>query len=45
MKTQAQPSNKDLIKAILYLIGLFILTVVIPFGHEFIDFFMNANFK
>lgn len=45
MKTQAQPTNKDLAKAGLYILALFVLFVVVPFGHNFIDYFMNAVFK
>ena len=45
MKTQTQPTNKDLVKAGLYILALFVLFVVVPFGHNFIDYFMNAVFK
>ena len=45
MKTQVQPTKADTAKAILYLIGLFILFFVVPFGASFIDYFMNAVFN
>lgn len=40
-----QPTNKDLLKALGYILALAFLTIVIPFGRSFIDFFMNACFK
>lgn len=45
MKTQAQPTNKDMAKALLYIAAIIVLTIVIPFGHCFIDYFMNAVFN
>lgn len=45
MKAQVQPTKADATKAILYLIGLFTLFVVVPFGASFIDYFMNAVFN
>lgn len=40
-----EATNKDLLKALGYILALAFLTIVIPFGRSFIDFFMNACFK
>ena len=40
-----QPTSADLLKALGYILVLAFLTIVIPFGRSFIDFFMNACFK
>lgn len=40
-----QPTNKDLLKALGILLALAFITIVVPFGHCFIDYFMNACFK
>lgn len=40
-----EPTTTDLLKASLYIIGAFILFIVVPFGASFIDYFMNAVFN
>lgn len=40
-----EPTNMDLLKAFGIILVLAFLTIVIPFGRSFIDFFMNACFK
>lgn len=43
--SKVQPSNKDMLKAFGIILALAFLTIVVPFGHSFIDYFMNACFK
>jgi len=40
-----EPTSIDILKAIGYILALAFITIVVPFGHSFIEYFMNACFK